>query len=86
MANKKEKRYPRGILFPRGKAKQTTIELIELKEHGAFYCEAGEEDTVFMPYSSIEKIAYEAIPQELIDKAQKAKEDARPDTTETDSE
>jgi len=83
MANK-EKRYPRGTIFPRGKEKQVIGELIELKPEGVFYCPVDSENTVFMPYSSVDKIEYHDIPQELIDKA-KAAQDARPDTTETDS-
>jgi hypothetical protein len=62
-----DKRYPRGEITD---VNGDTVlgELIEIKPEGAYFFRESEEFTVFMPFTSLHDIQFEAIPQELIDK------------------
>jgi len=76
-----DKRYPRGKIVTDRKL-ETIGELIELKPEGVFYCNVGMDNTIFVPYQNIKYIAYEEVPEELLEKA---KEDAGPYTLKADA-
>ncbi len=65
-SKKVDKRYPRGIVYTK-KGWSGMCEAIDLGNVGALYSLAGLTKTVFMPYTSIDRIEYEDKPQEVID-------------------
>ena len=71
------KRYPAGKIIHRAGWSEEG-EAISLENHGVLYFEGDSDQTIFVPYSAIERIAYEKIPKEVLD-AQ------RDDTVETGS-
>ena len=72
MAAKPEKRYPRGHIHTRTKEKSVIGELIEHKPEGVYYCDNGETNTIFVPYSNISRIEYHDVPEHLLKAAQAA--------------
>lgn len=61
-----KKRYPRGKVFSNS-GWSGMAENIELRTHGVFYSMVGSDTTEFAPYTSIDRIKYESIPQEVRD-------------------
>lgn len=60
------KRYPRGTIY--GVNGWSGMgELIEQAEHGIYYMYPGSELTIFAPYTSIDRVKYEPIPEEYRD-------------------
>jgi len=73
-----EKRYPRGMIY--STTGSGIGEDITLGDNGILYSDEGKKNTVFAPYSSIDRIKYETIPQEVLDeiaRANAAKDDGQ---------
>jgi len=68
-----EKRYPRGMIYSKN-GWSGLGEDIMLGDHGILYSDEGKINTIFVPYTSIDRIKYDTIPQHIIDKM-KAAED-----------
>ena len=60
-----KKRYPRGHIYSKN-GWSGIGEEIEQSEHGIYYFAINTtEPTIFVPYSSIDRIKYDTIPKEL---------------------
>ena len=80
-----EKRYPRGKLSTVLDASYTA-ELIEIKPEGVYFYAEGSEETIFVPLSNIDRIKFEVIPEEVLNKMREEHgEVSGTDTAEDDS-
>ncbi len=71
-----KKRWPRGMIYS-NEGWSGIGEEIEQGDHGIFYFAEGSARTIFVPYTSIDRIKYEITPEEVVN--------GRIDTSKNDS-
>lgn len=73
-----EKRYPRGMIYSTN-GWSGLGENIDLTPNGVMWMAEDDDITNFAPYTSIDRIRYETIPQEILDEARanSAKNDSK---------